>query len=383
MTILVSGGGSGGHITPILAVAHELKLLQPDCRVVYVGERGGKFQSLTEGQSDIDEVHSIFAGKFRRYHGESWLKRIIDVYTNLKNLRDALYVGLGYLQSFRLLGKVKPDVVFLKGGYVGLPIGLASATRHIAFVTHDSDALPGLTNRLVARWAAVHATGMPAEYYTYPAESQRYTGVLVGEQFKLVDDDLKLKYRKELKLPVDSVVLVVTGGSLGAERLNAAFGQIVEELLLKYPKLVVIHQVGKGKTGLYEKLDYGDRLVELEFMQGMERYTGSADVVITRAGANTLAELGVQGKACVVVPNPLLTAGHQLKNAEYLVSHQAVLAVGEDTFSNDNSALLSAIEELLNQPAKREELGTKLHSLTKPQAAKELAQILIDAADRN
>ena len=143
MTILVSGGGSGGHITPILAVAHELKLLQPDCRVVYVGERGGKFQSLTEGQSDIDEVHSIFAGKFRRYHGESWLKRIIDVYTNLKNLRDALYVGLGYLQSFRLLGKVKPDVVFLKGGYVGLPIGLASATRHIAFVTHDSDALPG------------------------------------------------------------------------------------------------------------------------------------------------------------------------------------------------------------------------------------------------
>ncbi len=336
---------------------------------------------MTTGDKSIDEVHTIFAGKFRRYHGESWLKRLVDLPTNLKNVRDGVYLAIGYLQSRGLVRRIKPDVIFLKGGYVGLPVGLAAVGRKVPFITHDSDALPGLSNRLVAKWAKLHATGMPPEYYSYPPNSVRYTGVLVGDQFKPVNSELMKQYRQDLNLPVDGLVLLITGGSLGAERLNKVVMQAVPRLLAKYSNLTIIHQVGQGKTGLYKDLTDQSRVQELEFMNGMERYMGAADVVVTRAGANTLAELGVQGKALVVVPNPLLTAGHQLKNADYLTKNQAVLTVSETELTSNSDALTAAIEQLLDDPAKRRQLGKQLQSLTKPNAASALADLLIEVAE--
>ncbi len=111
MTIVLTGGGSGGHITPILAVARELKRLRPDARIIYIGERHGKFAHLTKDNSDIDSIYTIFAGKFRRYHGESWLRRLVDVKTNALNIRDVFFVAVGFGQSFRLLGRLKPEII--------------------------------------------------------------------------------------------------------------------------------------------------------------------------------------------------------------------------------------------------------------------------------
>ena len=88
MKVLLTGGGTGGHITPLLAVAHELKQKKPDIHIVYIGEINGKYSHMLDGNSDIDETHSVYAGKFRRYHGESWLDRILDIKTNLLNIRD-------------------------------------------------------------------------------------------------------------------------------------------------------------------------------------------------------------------------------------------------------------------------------------------------------
>jgi UDP-N-acetylglucosamine--N-acetylmuramyl-(pentapeptide) pyrophosphoryl-undecaprenol N-acetylglucosamine transferase len=186
MKIVLTGGGTGGHITPILALAHELKRLNPDAYITYIGEQGGKFAELTAGNPDIDEIRAVYAGKFRRYHGESWLQRLFDFKTNLFNLRDLFYFAIGTLQALIVIKRLKPDVVFLKGGFVGVPIGLATAFWRVPFVTHDSDALPGLANRLVARWARYHATGMPAEYYPYPRKSVRHVGVLVSDRHKHV-----------------------------------------------------------------------------------------------------------------------------------------------------------------------------------------------------
>ncbi|MBI3624434.1 glycosyltransferase [Candidatus Saccharibacteria bacterium] len=376
MTILVSGGGTGGHVTPILAVAHELKKLQPDCRIIYIGERGGKFAELTHNHAAIDHIYTIYAGKLRRYHGESWLRRLVDIKTLLFNVRDAFFVVIGIFQAWRLVNRIKPDVVFLKGGYVGVPVGVVSAFKQLPFITHDSDAIPGLANRLVSRWAAMHATGLPTNFYNYPKDKAVYVGVLVSDAFKSVDTELQRQYRAELHLPADALVLLVTGGSLGALRLNTAMSQLVPELLAKYPNLYIVHQVGKGNLNAYS-VEHHPRLIVLEFMVGMHRYTGAADVVVARAGANTLAELGVQGKACVVVPNPDLTGGHQLKNAEYLLEHKAVLAVDEATFKSETDELKATIEQLLDNPTERRQLGKTLQSLTKLQAAQELAQLLL------
>ncbi len=348
--------------------------------MIYVGERGGKFAGLTKGQKDIDHIHTVFAGKFRRYHGESWLQRLLDVKTNLLNLRDLFYIIFGGVQSLFLVRSLKPDVVFLKGGFVGMPIGLASAAWRIPFVTHDSDALPGLANRMVSRWARWHATGMPADFYSYPKDSIKYTGVLVGESYQKVNEHAQRQYKRDLQLPEAAPLLLITGGSLGAQALNQAVRSIVRKLLDDYPKLHVVHQVGKGKTGIYDGFGH-NRLEVLEFLQPMYKYSGAADVVVTRAGANTLAELAVQGKACVVVPNPWLTGGHQLENAKHLEGKEAVVTVGEAVLEKDPAVLDQAIRSLLDDPKKRHDLVQKLQTLAIPDAAERLAMVLLDTAN--
>ncbi|HTE58448.1 MAG TPA: glycosyltransferase [Verrucomicrobiae bacterium] len=375
--ILLTGGGTGGHISPLLAVAHQLKKADPDCYVIYAGERNGRFAHMTDGNADIDKIVTIFAGKFRRYHGESWLRRLLDLKTIALNIRDAVYIVLGIIQGIFLVKKLRPDVVLLKGGFVGVPIGVASAFWRKPFVTHDSDAMPGLANRLVAKWAVYHATGMPAEFYTYPPESVRYVGVLTTADYKPVDAHLQAQYKKELSLPGKSRVLMITGGSTGARRLNDGMRQVVPGLLQDYADLFVIHQVGKGQADTYGDFSH-ERLEVLEFLQPLYRYSGAADVVVTRAGANALAEFGVQGKACVVVPNPLLTGGHQLKNAENLVRHNAVLVVDEADFKRDTSALDAAIRSLLQDPERRQKLASKLQDISIPDASRKLALLLLE-----
>lgn len=377
--MILSGGGTGGHITPILAVAHELKKLDPGTRIVYIGERNGKFAHLTKGHTAIDEVYTIFSGKFRRYHGESWLRRLLDFKTNAQNIRDGSYVVIGICQSLRLVRKVRPNIILLKGGFVGVPVGLAAALLKKPFITHDSDALPGLANRLVSRWAKWHATGMPAEYYNYPKRSVRHVGVLVGEDYQPVTPPLQKQYKIDLGISPASRVLLVTGGSLGARAINLAMVKIAAELLQDFSDLHIVHQVGKGNVKTYGEFKH-HRLEVLEFLAGMHTYTGAADLVVTRAGANTLAELGVQGKASIVVPNPLLTGGHQLKNAEYLLQQSAVTVVDEAAMVRDPRQLQLKIEELLKDSVQRQKLADNLKALTIPDASQRLALLLLEAA---
>ncbi len=332
---------------------------------------------MTKDQSVFDAQKKIFAGKFRRYHGESWGKRLFDIKTNLQNIRDLFYVTLGMFESVVLLIREKPDVILLKGGFVGMPVGLAAALLRIPFITHDSDALPGLANRVVARWARWHATGMPASFYKYKEGTVKYVGVLVGEAYKFVTEERCHDYRRELGIPLDATVLMVTGGSNGSQKLNQAMAQHIVALKAKYPKLHVLHQTGNGKEDVYSEIypDGVDWIVAQDLFKQMYRYSGAADVVITRAGANTLAEFGVQGKACVVVPNPLLTGGHQLINAAELEKHQAVVVIKETELAERFEPVLT---ELLEDDKLRRTYGKKLRGLSKVDAAETLAKLLQD-----
>ncbi len=377
MKYLLSGGGTGGHINPILALAEELKYLEPNSAVVYVGERHSKFKSLTEGSRLIDEKFTVYSGKFRRYHGESVLNRIFDIVTIAKNFRDVVFVVIGFVQSYKILVKTKPDVVFLKGGYVGVPVGLASSLLHIPIVTHDSDAIPGLANKIVSRWTSIHATALEADYYKYPRNKIKTVGVLVEKNYQPVNDEIQRDYKKQLGLPENEQLVLITGGSSGAERLNRVVVKIISELLDKHRELRVVHQVGKEKQKVYGEFQH-DRLQILEFMSPMYVYTGAADLIVTRAGANALAEFGIQGKACIVVPNPELTGGHQTKNAQILEGEGAVVVVEEDKLTDEKEGLLTKIASLISDDPKRRHLAENLQKYTIPNAANSLAQILIN-----
>ncbi|MDQ5971915.1 MAG: UDP-N-acetylglucosamine--N-acetylmuramyl-(pentapeptide) pyrophosphoryl-undecaprenol [Patescibacteria group bacterium] len=366
-----------------MAVAHKLKELDPTTEIIYVGERGSRFSSMTKGQAVFDRQYKIFAGKFRRYHGESWFKRLLDVKTNLRNLRDLFYVFLGIIESWFLLRRLKPDVILLKGGFVGVPIGLAARHKY-PLVTHDSDAIPGMANRLVSRWATYHATGMPPQYYKYPSEKMRYTGVIVSDNYQKVTGKLLQQYRHDLDLPADAQVLMITGGSNGAQSINLALAGFADDLLKDMSKLHIIHQVGVGNETVYGHYTH-KRLQVYGLMpySDLYKYSGAADVIVTRAGANTIAEYGIQAKACIIIPNPLLTGGHQTKNAQYLKEEGAALILDQDQLvTNHGQALKEAITDLLNDQKKRHELGQKLHNLAVPEAALSLAQLLVTAAKR-
>lgn len=251
-------------------------------------------------------------------------------------------------------------------------------------VTHDSDAVPGLSNRIAARWARFHAVAMPARYYRYPARSVRVVGVPIDQQFEKSSQIPLTKLRRELKIASDATVVMVTGGSNGARRLNAAVIAALPELLDSYINVQVIFQYGKGNEDQFKVLHeaYRRRIIEFAFSAELHKYTAAADIVVTRAGATTLSDLAAQKKACILVPHPQLAGGHQLKNAEVYQEHDAAVVVSEKQLQNTYRPLLDALTELIDHPARREALGNHLNkTLPKLPAAKALANVVLEAAD--
>lgn len=322
------------------------------------------------------------AGKFRRYHGAGW-RQLLDVPTMLKNIRDVFKVIIGTWQSYWLLGKLKPDVIFIKGGFVGVPVGISAHWRRIPYVTHDSDAIPGLANRLIAKHASLHAVGMPKELYNYPQDKTVYVGVPISANNQLVGEKEQSGAKQLLSLTPDAPLLLVTGGGLGAERINNAVLEILSDLLREIPSLHVAITTGRGKDGSFitalAKLLTPAQLPQVivkDYVTDLHVYIAAADVVVGRAGATNLAELAAQGKASIIIPNPQLTGGHQLKNAEVLAAKQAIVLIKESDMT-ESETFKQAIIQLLSNKQQRQTLGATFHTFATHNAARELAALLL------
>lgn len=312
---------------------------------------------------------------------------MLDLPTIFKNIRDGFKVLVGLGQSFKFLKSLRPDVVFIKGGFVGVPVGLAAAVLRIPYVTHDSDAVPGLANRIVAKWATMHAVALPKEVYSYPASKTVTVGVPIAHQYQPLTDQQQAQARKQLGLEAYKKVLLVTGGGLGAASVNQAAIDCAPELFGRYPSLAIVFITGRGKDLAVRKQIKSElsakqqkQVVIKDFVTNLYLYSGAADVVVARAGGNSIAELAAQHKACVVVPNPILAGGHQLENAKVLANRKAVRLVREDVLKEDSLALMPALTELLDNPAKAKILGRKLGQLAHTDAAERLSMLLLGIA---
>lgn len=386
--IVLTGGGSGGHITPLLALAAELKVCNEKARIIYIGQTGDGLGDIPAKDPMIDETYTVRAGKFRRYHGEGW-KQLLDIPTMYKNARDAVYVVIGYFQSRKLLERLKPDVIFIKGGFVGVPVGLAAARQKLPYITHDSDAIPGLANKIIARWASLHAVALPKDVYTYPQDKTVTTGIPLQESFVRVTPELQDKYRSQINVPKEAKLLFIIGGGLGAQRINTAVTQIIPHLLLEFKNLWVVHVAGRQHE-VTIKADYDtnitgperDRIKVFGYMPDVYRYSGASDVIVTRAGATNLAEFAVQGKACIVVPSPFLAGGHQLKNAQYLKNRHAIVMMNEVDVQDDPNRLAKQISRLFKDSSQIENLGNHLAEFAQPHATQDLAQLVLSYVNK-
>jgi UDP-N-acetylglucosamine--N-acetylmuramyl-(pentapeptide) pyrophosphoryl-undecaprenol N-acetylglucosamine transferase len=227
---------------------------------------------------------------------------------------------------------------------------------------------------------------MPKGVYAYPAIKTEQVGVPIADVYKPVNASIQADYKQALGLDPTNPVLFITGGGLGALRLNEAVVRVSKTLLARHPQLHILHIAGPGKaTSLmaqYKKA-LGTKAVQVfveEFVNNMYQYSGAADVIVARAGANTLAEFAAQAKACIVVPNQHLTGGHQLKNAEVLEKHEAIKVVPDEAVQKNAELLLRAIEELLSDTALRRKLGSQLHKTARFDAAEALAKLVIQTA---
>lgn len=357
-------------------------------KIVYIGQKGDGLADVPANDENIDEVFFIQAGKFRRYHGEG-LKQIFDIPTLYKNIRDAARVVIGLFQSFWLLWRIRPDIIFVKGGFVGVPVGLNAALLHIPYITHDSDALPGLANRIIARWARKHAVGLPKEVYAYPADKTVTVGVPLMHHYRPLSSKELVSVRKQLALPKGGRVVLVTGGGLGAQRLNTAVAACAEELLNRYRDLVIVQIAGRNHEAVLRQryrnelsAAHQKRMIVKGFITNLHQYSGVAEVVVTRAGATSIAEFAAQEKACVVIPNPLLTGGHQLKNAKVLADRNAIKLLSDEKITHDTHALMPPLIDLLDNPTAARRLGKRLGQFSEPDSAQRLAVLLLEEADK-
>lgn len=364
-----------------MSLAHELKVLDADCQIVYIGHKGDNFDTLRLSSQDFDFLAFINAGKFRRYHGESFWSHLIDLKTIFLNARDFFRVLKSTGSAYRILKRMQADAVFAKGGFVSVPVGLAARLTGLPIITHDSDAVGGLANRLLSRWATVRTTGMPVN-----GSKAKYVGIPVDDTIKHVDLKQQRIFKKTLGLPADSQVVLIAGGGLGSKNINDLMARIAPRLLQSNLALRLIHLTGQQheksvKKAYRRHLDNTqlERVMCLGFTPEFYKYSGAADLIISRAGATVIAEYAVQGKACIIIPSPFLAGGHQLKNAEELAKRDAATII-EDNVAEDE--MIGLINQLLANDHRRWQLAKNIHELAQPGAAKKLAVIVYEQAKK-
>lgn len=382
MRILAVGGGSGGHVTPVVAVLHELKSRDKFAEIRFWCDP--KFATQAKsivGHFDASiPVQIIVAGKLRRYHHLSVWQHFIIPTVFWPNLRDIALVLIGLLQSFFKLILWRPNVVFTKGGFVCLPVGLAAKLLGIPLVIHDSDAHPGLTNRILARWATRIATGTSLDHYPYPAERAQYVGVPIGQEFIPRSAAERSAIKSKLGINPQRPLVVITGGGLGSSRINDAVAKRLHALL-SVASIVLL-----CGTEQYDELraltPQDDPRFQLHafISEGMADLLGAADVVVARAGATTILELAALARPTVLIPGSKFAGGHQLKNAAIYAESGAVEVIDDVELESNPQLLSDMITTLLSNPGRLEQMSNTFHGYAKPRAASTMARIVIEAA---
>lgn len=356
----------------------ELRALHPQVELKFWCDDkfGPQAKSIVGAFDETIPVETILSGKLRRYHHLTLWQHIMWPSLMWKNLVDIFKVTGGFFQSIGKLILWRPDVVFTKGGFVCLPVGLAARALAIPLVIHDSDAHPGLTNRILARWADKIATGAPLEYYNYPKSKSKYVGIPVNEAFKPFSKAQQVEAKKAWGVDPKKPLLVVTGGGLGARRLNNMTLEVLPELQKMASVILVSGAAQYDENRAVMPKDTDDFKLH-KFVNNMHELLGAADVVVTRAGATTILELAALEKPTILVPNAALTGGHQLKNAAVYGEAQVAMVLDEDEAVEKPTMLVEAVRQYLADTKTTTTMAKRFGTFAKPHAARDMAKLIL------
>lgn len=349
--ILFTGGGTAGHVTPNIALIEAFN--EDAVEMFYIGAKGGIEERLIQPLGI--PFYSIHTGKFHRYL--TW-----------KHLTEPFKVLMGLLDAWKILGKIKPDLVFSKGGFVGFPVVFVAWLRRIPVVAHESDMSPGLANRLSMPFLRKICVNFPPVAKMFGDEKRAYlTGTPVR---KFLLEGSKARAIEITKFSPARTTILVIGGSLGARKINAVVREILPKLLERYQ---VIHLCGKGN--LDDKLNNTPYYYQLEFAEAeLGDLFALSQVVISRAGANALYELLTLVKPHILIPlSKKASRGDQIDNANYFKALGVSLVIEEEQLTAD--LLLKNVQQAIQHQL---DLKTKIEALGFQSATEKVKHVMLE-----
>ena len=353
---IISGGGTGGHIFPAIAIADELKRRIPDADILFVGAKDRmEMQKVPQAGYPIEGL---------------WISGIQRKIT-LQNLLFPLKFISSLLKSRRIIKRFKPDAVIGTGGFASGAVVKVAGEMGIPTFIQEQNSYAGITNKMLSKKAKKICVAYDAMEQFFPKEKIVKTGNPIRDG--LLDI---AKHRTEgltyFQLNPEQKTLLVLGGSLGARRIN----QLVEEQLPLFEKLgvQVLWQCGKLYYEEYKKYE-SERVNVLAFIDKMELAYAVADVIISRAGASSVSELCVVGKPVIFIPSPNVAEDHQTKNARAIEQKQAAILIRETDLG---TTFATTFTELINDEAKQQSLSQHIKTLALPNATEEIVNIILE-----
>jgi UDP-N-acetylglucosamine--N-acetylmuramyl-(pentapeptide) pyrophosphoryl-undecaprenol N-acetylglucosamine transferase len=359
MRVLISGGGTGGHLFPAIAVAQALSRKDPDATILFAGRREGiEAKTVTAYGMRFAAIPAA-----PLYTEQVW-----------RNWQLPLVLGAALWQSWRLLDRFKPDVVLGTGGYVSVPLITAAGVARIPIVLQEQNLVPGRATRVLARFASKLAIAYPESSRFLRASRAVVTGTPVRTEF----------WRRKEDFPAQPRTILVLGGSQGAHRLNQAVAGALPSLLER-PDLVIQQQTGEREIAAMQAVratlpaPLAGRYEPFAFANDIAERIRAADLVISRAGASTLSEVSAIGVPMILVPYPY-AGGHQRMNvAPYEAAGAAMVIPDEEA----EARLGGVVASVMDDPARYRTMVEAMRGLGRPYAAEEVVRLLEEVARRH
>jgi UDP-N-acetylglucosamine--N-acetylmuramyl-(pentapeptide) pyrophosphoryl-undecaprenol N-acetylglucosamine transferase len=350
---IISGGGTGGHIYPAVAIANELKAQFPDATFLFVGAKDKmEMQKVPQAGYKIEGLW--IAG----------LQRKITV----QNAMFPIKLASSLLKSFFILKRFKPDVVIGTGGFASGAVLKVASMLGIPTVIQEQNSYPGITNKLLAKKANSICVAYENLERFFPKDKLHFTGNPVRQ------DLMEVASKKEeaiayFKLDASKKTLLILGGSLGARRIN----QLIEKELdfLLQLDFQIIWQCGKHYLNEYSKYNEKENVQVTAFIDRMDLVYAAADVVISRSGASSVSELCIVGKPTIFIPSPNVSEDHQTKNAKAIVERGAAILIKESNLDDEFKIVFEAI---VKDQGKLQNLTENIKKLAKPNATKAIVE---------
>lgn len=349
MRLLLTGGGTAGHINPALAIAETVKLNDPNAVIEFVGIRTGKETDLIPREGY--KLHFVHSMGIRRSLSPANIKALWMAWRSPK-----------CKETQQILDDFKPDIVIGTGGFASWPIMKAAAERGIPTAIHESNALAGMTVKRLQKYVDRVWVNFPKTVDQLKAKEKT---VCVGNPLRGGFGAIsKAEARARLGIGEGQLFILSFGGSLGAEGVNRAVIRLMESYTAKRPNILHVHAAGKRdyteSTALFRSagLEAYSNCTLTDYIYDMPLRMAAADIVISRAGAMTLSELALMKKACVLIPSPNVTDNHQYLNAKMLSDADAAILIEEKDLPD--GALTEAVGKLVESPALRNEMETNI-----------------------